>query len=264
VARFFRRLDAGRAVPDADDYSPPTPPHDPTARERHLAEVKRQIKAGAFRHKDFFLTQEPPPVWTWQNAVARARWKRREEQRKRIARLLAFFGFTAHDLVPKNSELRIVVGVGDGRMTARRETETTDMDMSKYAGGNFLKVADLQEQGPFRAKIIDVEIGEKFGKPNITLSEGSTLSINATNCGTLIRSYGADSDDWLNKEIELYVGETDYKGEMVPTILIKPITPSPENKKTVNKAAMKKKPGSGPDMDDKIPSDSDEGFGATA
>jgi hypothetical protein len=150
-------------------------------------------------------------------------------------------------------------------MTARRETETNNtMDMSKYAGGNFLKVADLQEQGPFKAKIIDIEIGEKFGRPELTLSEGSVLSLNATNTATLLRSYGSDSDDWLGKEVELYVGEVEYKDKMVPTILIKPITPSPENKKTVNKAAMKRKPASGSDMDDEIPSEDSEGFGATA
>jgi hypothetical protein len=253
VWRFFRRLDAGALVPTGGDL-PPVKQRNPTARERHLAEVMRQIKLRAFTPKDFFLTQAPPPVWIWQNARARSRWSTREQKRRRIARLMSFFGFTAHDLVTPEfpSFAPSTAPMVEGMQRAEKEP-TTKMDMSKYAGGNFLKVADLKEQGPFKAKIIDIEIGEKFGKPNMTLSEGSILSLNATNVGTLIRAYGSDSDDWLNKEIELYVGETDYKGELVPTILIRPVSASPENKKAVNKSAMKKKPGSGPDMDDSMP-----------
>jgi hypothetical protein len=243
VWRFFRRLDAGALVPTGGDL-PPVKQR--PARERHLAEVMRQMKLHAFTPKDFFLTQAPPPVWIWQNAFARSRWNAREQKRRRIARLISFFGFTAHDLVPGNSELRTAdtAQAVEGTQRADKESESK-MDMSKYAGGNFLKVADLKE--PFKAKIIDIEIGAKFDKPNLTFSEGSVLSLNATNCGTLLRAYGSDSDDWLGKEVEVHVGETDYKGEMIPTILLKPLSPSPESKKSIKKQPKKK------DMDDEIP-----------
>jgi hypothetical protein len=254
VHRFFRRLDASGPVPAADMVVPSVKPLDPTARERHLAEVMRQIKYWAFTPKDFFLTQAPPPVWIWQNDRARSRHWTREKRRLRIARLISPFGFTARDLVTPEFPSFASSPAQAMEDVQRAEKATKHkVDMSKYAGGTFLKVADLKDQGPFKAKIIDIEIGEKFGKPNMTLSEGSILSLNATNVGTLIRAYGSDSDDWLNKEIELYVGECEYKDKMVDTILIKPISPSPETKKVVNKSAMKKKPGSGPGMDDAIP-----------
>jgi hypothetical protein len=103
-------------------------------------------------------------------------------------------------------EFRIVDGAGDGREEAGALGKVIEMDMSEFAGSRFLRVVDLKEQGGFKAKIVGVEKDKKFGKALLRLSEGSTLSLNVTNCQTLIRSFGADSDDWLNKEIELYIG----------------------------------------------------------
>jgi hypothetical protein len=76
------------------------------------------------------------------------------------------------------------------------------------------------------------------------------LSANATSCGCLIRAYGAESDDWLDKEIEIYVDEVEIKGkntgEMVTTdaVLVRPISPPLEKK-----APVKRKD----DLDDSIP-----------
>jgi hypothetical protein len=106
------------------------------------------------------------------------------------------------------------------------------VDMSKYMGSQFWKVADVKESGPFQAKIADVEINEKFDKPKpeVHLDDGSILSLNATNVGRLVRAYGANSDDWIGKEIELSIGEVDYQDKAVETILVKPISPPIENK----------------------------------
>src|SRR5438128_2241097 len=123
------------------------------------------------------------------------------------------------------------------------------MDMSEFAGSRYLRVADLKEQGAFKAKIVAVEKDRKFGKANVHLSEGSTLSLNVTNCQTLIRSFGAESADWLGKEIELYIGLTVYNDEEVETILVRVISAEVENKKVVT--PQKKKVVK--DMDDEIP-----------
>jgi hypothetical protein len=243
VLRFFRRLDAGWPVPGARDglAKSRSPGNTPgvAIRARRVAEINRLIKAAAFVPRDFFLTQAPPPVWIWQNASARYRWGVRERRRRSIAQLMAHYGLTAHDLTLKVPELPpATVPLGKGTQ-AHRESEPK-MDMSKYAGSQFLRVADLQEQGSFKAKIIDIEIGEKFGKPNMTLSEGSILSLNVTNCGTLIRAYGANSDDWIGREIELYVGDVEYDGKTTPAIMVKPISPGPESKAAIKPQKKKR------------------------
>jgi hypothetical protein len=118
--------------------------------------------------------------------------------------------------------------------------------MSKYMGSRFLKVADVKEGGTFQAKIVAVEISEKFDKPEANLDDGSVLSLNATNVGRLVRAYGANSDDWIGKEIELSIGEVDYQDRAVETILVKPISPSIKNKAPA-------KPKRRDDLNDEIP-----------
>jgi|SRR5262249_6693852 len=120
------------------------------------------------------------------------------------------------------------------------------MDMSKYVGGLFLKVEDIKANGPVRVRIADVREG-KFEKPDLTFDDGTRLSVNATNGRALARAYGFESDDWVDKEVELVVGELEYQGKAQEAILIKPITP-PLEKKTPPKHNN-----SGDDMSDEIP-----------
>jgi hypothetical protein len=68
--------------------------------------------------------------------------------------------------------------------------------------------------------------------PIWSFSDGTKLSVNATNNRTLVTSYGADSDDWINKQIELSLGEVEYDGQMQETIVVKPISPPVEKKKS--------------------------------
>lgn len=116
------------------------------------------------------------------------------------------------------------------------------MDMSKYVGNVFLKVDDIKASGPIRVKITDVSEG-RFGKPDLTFDDGTRLSCNTTNGRVLARAYGMESDDWIDKQVELVVGEIEYDGKMNEAVLVKPISPSIENK-----APPKK-----PDFDDEIP-----------
>ena len=132
-----------------------------------------------------------------------------------------------------------------GAPGARRESETK-MDMRKYSGAAFLKPGDVKAgPGPLEKVIDNVTLG-KYGKPDLEFDDGTKLSINATNNKTLINAYGPSSDDWLNKKIELVVGETEYEGEPRESILIKPISPANEKK-------PKPKSSRGSDMDDEVP-----------
>jgi hypothetical protein len=125
------------------------------------------------------------------------------------------------------------------------------MDMSQYAGGKYLKVADLKESGPLRATIVEVGISEKYAKPELTLNDGSILSCNATNTLRLIRAYGAESDDWIGKEIELDIGEVDYQGQPQEAILVDPISPPLQTKAAV-KAQPQKRGRTRDDLDEEI------------
>jgi len=58
----------------------------------------------------------------------------------------------------------------------------------------------------------------------------------------LTRAYGKESDHWLGKEVELEVGEIQFRGESQEIILVKPISPPIGNKASPR-----------PDPDDEIP-----------
>ena len=127
------------------------------------------------------------------------------------------------------------------------------MDMRKYSGSAFLKVGDVRANGPLRKIIVGVTEG-KYGRPDLEFDDGTKLSVNATNNRTLVNAYGGESNDMLNKEIELNLGEVEYNGEMQETVIVKPISPPVERKppppKPSGESSADGKPG---DMDDDIP-----------
>jgi hypothetical protein len=118
------------------------------------------------------------------------------------------------------------------------------MDMSQYNGAAFLKVGDVKVNGPIRVVIADIVLG-KYGKPDVSFSDGTKLSLNATNNKILCQAYGAEGDDWIGKEIELSLGEIEYQGKPQQAVLVKPISPP------IEKKPPKRKPGG--DMEDEIP-----------
>ena len=103
------------------------------------------------------------------------------------------------------------------------------MHMSKYLGSVFLKVGGIRASGPIRVRITDVSEGQ-FGKPDLTFHDRTQLSLNVTNVRVLARAYGMDSNDRIDKQVELVIGEIKYDGKMNEAILVKPISPPIENK----------------------------------
>jgi hypothetical protein len=118
------------------------------------------------------------------------------------------------------------------------------MDTSSYFT-TFLKVDDFAEGESTEGTITKVEEG-KYGLV-LTLDSGSQFSLNATNWRTLSKAHGYESDDWLGKSIKLTRGEATYKGEQVPSLILKPTSPrlSESERKLLAKAE--------PDIDDDIP-----------
>ena len=93
------------------------------------------------------------------------------------------------------------------------------MDMSKFAGPHFLNLDDLAN-GPLEEKIIDVQEG-RYGRPDLYFESGNRLSLNATNLRTLIRLWGKDSQNYIDKIVELYIGDVQFEGKPQPTVLIR-------------------------------------------
>jgi hypothetical protein len=93
------------------------------------------------------------------------------------------------------------------------------VDMSKYTGSTFIKVDDLIH-GPEQKQIIEIEEG-RYDKPVVTFDDGSKVSLNGTNVGTLIRAFGRNDADWIGKKIELYAGTLTYNGNDNPAVLVR-------------------------------------------
>jgi len=128
------------------------------------------------------------------------------------------------------------------------------MDVSKYLGRTFRTLPEVKVNGPLRMVIKSVVEG-KFDKPDLVFDDGTRLSISATNTRILARAYGTDTANWIDKEVELYVGETEYEGEPQESILIKPISPAVEKKRRQDGATPARRIRRGPanDIDDDIP-----------
>lgn len=120
------------------------------------------------------------------------------------------------------------------------------MDMRKFAGSTFLKPADV-ERGPFRATIVAVEVGQ-FDKPVVTFSDGTKLSLNATNTRALCRASGSEDTAWIGQEVELFLGQLEYQGRMQDSVLMRPVSPATEKNVPPK---LRKRPGG--DVDDEIP-----------
>jgi hypothetical protein len=136
-------------------------------------------------------------------------------------------------------------GAGDALEASAPLKQEQDMDMKTYAGSVFLKIDNLAS-GPRKETIAGIKIGS-FDRPELTFESGDCLSLNATNSKTLLRCYGPNSDDWIGKTIELFIGETTFKGATQPSVLVRPISPA------VPKTEQRALPPLGAEMNDEIP-----------
>ena len=118
------------------------------------------------------------------------------------------------------------------------------LDMRKYAGSIFIGVDNLRD-GPRQETIVSVTLG-KYDKPVALFESGDQLTLNKTNTGTLIKSYGPNGQDWVGCTIELSIGTAKYNGGDIESVVVTPVTsPKPIEART----PVPKKP----DLDDQIP-----------
>jgi hypothetical protein len=110
-----------------------------------------------------------------------------------------------------------------GTSLSRRAPRSEAMDMRKYARA-FRRAEDMIPGQPERVTISQVLLG-RFDNPDLCFTDGSKMSLNATNTRRLISAYGEDSDAWVGKEVELTRGETTYENEPKATIIVQPVSP---------------------------------------
>jgi hypothetical protein len=96
------------------------------------------------------------------------------------------------------------------------------MDMRSFTSGDYVTLNDLPEgEPPIVDTIRSIGAGQ-WDKPLLTLASGRKLSLNATNTRVLIGSFGADSESWVGKDIEIYRGELrNQNGGMQPGVRVR-------------------------------------------
>ena len=141
------------------------------------------------------------------------------------------------------------------------------VDARKYAAGAYLKPADVEEAGgAMTRQIINAEETEgKFGpKLDLWFLDGTKLSLSGKNVGELMRVYGTDSDDWLEKTVELHVEEFENRdgntGKMIVLTATDPEVPREQRPRLTTltppprePAPPKRNGSTRDDMDDEIP-----------
>ena len=100
----------------------------------------------------------------------------------------------------------------------------TKMDTREFIGGTFLKPEDIGPT-PIKLTITSVARG-KFDKLDLTFDDQSRMGLNNTNGRAIARAWGFESNDWLDKRVELSVGFVTYKGEQQETIVLRPVSPA--------------------------------------
>jgi len=145
------------------------------------------------------------------------------------------------------------------------------MNINEVFPSKYIKASDLQDR-KVRVTIKDVQL-EKVGEDQkpVLYFQGKNkkgLVMNKTNCNAVAMVYGANTDDWIDAEVELFPTMVDFQGESRPAIRISvpPITrsarPAPAADPFANQQSVQARqavPSAGyaaaknGDMDDEIP-----------
>jgi hypothetical protein len=219
-----------------EEVPPPTPVSE-AQRQQRIELIRRHVKAEGFTAKDLFLTQDdprvrrPPPP---EEAKARARWKTQERRRRPIARRMALWGITAHDLapvsVPRKPPMATADQVSPVNANARRLTMPSIDD---FYPSKFLRASDLK--GKEITVTIDRVAAEEFeqdgvkrAKPVVHFRDKSIkpLVCNKTNSSRLATALGdKDTDTWAGKQVRLYPDMEEFRGHVHEVVRVRRAPP---------------------------------------
>jgi hypothetical protein len=150
-------------------------------------------------------------------------------------------------------ELPVAVGADAGVDHRSADQEANMADMTKYGSANYLGVDDVRE-GLIRGVIAGIEVNKKIDRPTLIFSNGLKFTLNKTNTQTLLNEVGTDDESWCGETVELTLGQTKYKEELIDTVILSVIPRNPGAEKIKPPKPPKKKS----DMNDEIPSEGGE------
>ena len=122
----------------------------------------------------------------------------------------------------------------------------------------WLTAADLPEEGLILTiRIIDIEkMRDGTEKPIVYFKEESKgLVLNKTNAKSIEKMYGDDTDDWVGQRISLFSTFTDFGGDQVECIRVKPKKPKDAKPAPQPAAKAVKPPAREPGEDDGVEDD---------
>jgi hypothetical protein len=96
------------------------------------------------------------------------------------------------------------------------------MDVSKYLGQRFIKLAQLENR-PIEGPIAGIAEGD-YGL-NLTLENGVTISLNKTSVGNLADAWGAESEHWITKKVRVFAGDIPFQGGFKRGVVVVPLSP---------------------------------------
>jgi hypothetical protein len=214
---------------EGEPITPPAPVPE-TERRQRIELINRHIAAEGFAPKDFFLTQTPP-----EKADALARRKTRERRRRPIARRMARWGLTAHDLTPISGHPgKPPTATADQMSPVNANTKETLMpNIDDYYPSKFLRASDL------KGKEITVTIdrvqaeefeqdGVKRPKPVVHFRNSGIkpLVCNKTNSSRLATALGdKDTDAWAGKQVRLYPDMEEFRGQVHEVVRVRRAPP---------------------------------------
>jgi hypothetical protein len=125
----------------------------------------------------------------------------------------------------------------------------TISDMSEYAGANFIKLDDLQRDGPREETIADCVPG-KYG-PELIFESGDQISLNKTSIRALRKAYGDDCRAWIDKNVKLHAGKVPFEDGETDAALVEAISP-PTSDGKLSPPKPKATNGGGADFNDDV------------
>jgi hypothetical protein len=199
-------------------------------RRQRIELINRRIAAEGFAPKDFFLTQAPPP----EKVDARARWKTRERRRRPIARRMAQWGLTAHDLAPVSVPRKPSTATADPVSPTATVTDTATEEaimanIDDFYSSRFLRASDLKGK-EITVTIDRVEAeefeqdGVKRRKPVVHFRNNGLkpLVCNKTNSSRLATALGdKDTDAWAGKQVRLYPDMEEFRGQVHEVVRVR-------------------------------------------
>ncbi len=104
------------------------------------------------------------------------------------------------------------------------------MELSSVFGGDTLKAADLPNGAEPTVTIASVE-QKKFDNGNKLIlkfvGKKKALVCNKTNAKRIAMNHGSNTDQWIGKQITLYVDIVDFQGEPTEAIRVRPMRSAP-------------------------------------